>query len=250
MGQTPWWERLGVPVSMVEQATVERRVLVVSHNAFLRRVLGDFLEQAGATQVETRSSVEHALAQPVAELDLVIAEYAMPRDNGLVLLKQIRTGHSGFPPEVPFVVVVENAERWLIESAVQLDAGGCLLLPLSAQKVDEAMKLALRREHLQPPQVYDIVETAPPAPAPAAATPAEPALASCFARALPGARLVRVAELQRGMTLGADLQSERGVVLLVAGTVLDAAAIGRLRHAADGFGFDMVPVAPAQPGGA
>ena len=47
------------------------------------------------------------------------------------------------------------------------------------------------------------------------------------------------------MILGADLLSERGVVLLVAGTALDMAAIARLRHASDAFGFDRVPVVKA-----
>ena len=247
MGPMPWWERLGVPRAMVEESIIERRVLVVSHTAFLRRVLGDLLEQSGAISVETRSSVGHALAQPLAELDLVIAEFAMPRESALVLLKAIRTGNSGYPPEVPFVVVTENAERWLIESAVQLDAGGCLLLPLSAQKVDEAMKLALRRAHVQPPQVYDIVGIEPPAHAlPPGAASVAPELPACFARALQGAQLVDVPELEQGMTLGADLVSERGVVLLVAGTALDTASIGRLQNAAHAFGFDAVPVLMAE----
>jgi DNA-binding NarL/FixJ family response regulator len=250
MGQTPWWERLGVPYAMVTEPIVQRRVLVVSNNAFLRRVIGDFLEQSAPTHVETRSSVEHALSQPIAELDLLIAEYAMPRESGLALLKEIRTGRTGFPPEVPFVVVLENAERWLIESAVQLDAGACLLMPLSAQKVEEATRLAMKREHVQPPQTYDIVEIAPPARSPVAAADAAPALAACFARALPGAGMVKVSELQRGMILGADLLSERNVILLVAGTPLDLAAIARLRHASDAFGFDQVPVVKPAEGGA
>ena len=243
MGHLPWWERLGVPRSMVADGSTGRRVLVVSHTAFLRRILGDFLEQNGGAIVETRSSVEHALAQPVADLDLVIAEYGMPRESGLALLKAIRTGRSGFPVDVPFVVVVENAERWLVESAVQLDAGGCLLLPISAQKVEEAMKLALRREHAQPPQAYETVDILPPVEVPVVeAVVAAPVMASCFARAMPDAFMVKVTDLVDGMVLGADLVSEHGMVLLVAGTSLDKAATGRLRHAADAFGFEYVPV--------
>lgn len=243
MELTPWWERLGVPYAMVAERTVERHVLVISHNAFLRRVLGDFLVQTGASRVETRSSAEQALAQPLDRVDLVLAEYAMPRESGLALLKQIRTGQTGFPAEVPFVFILENAERWLIESAVQLDAGGCLLLPLNAQKVEEAMKLALRREHTQSdPAAYAAVEIEPPAGEVTSAGPTAAQLAGCFARALPGAGLVPVRELARGMILGADLLSDRGVVLLVAGTPLDLAGIARLRNAGDAFGFDGVPV--------
>jgi hypothetical protein len=175
----------------------------------------------------------------------------MPRETGLALLKQIRTGQTRFPTEVPFVFILENAERWLIESAVQLDAGGCLLLPVNAQKVDEAMKLALRREHTQSdPAAYAAVDVEPPAGALASALPAGIELAGCFARALPGAALVPVRELARGMILGADLLSDRGIVLLVAGTPLDLAGIARLRNAADAFGFDGVPVVRPEEGGA
>lgn len=243
MGLTPWWERLGVPYSMVAERAVERSVLVISHNAFLRRVLADFLEQAGATHVETRASADSALAQPIENVDLILADYSMQSENGLSLLKRIRTGETGFPPAVPFVFVLESAERWLVESAVQLDAGHCLLLPVNAQKVDDAMKLALRRERVQTrPEAYAQVDIEPPAAKPAATAKAAPQLPGCFARMLPGAALVPVRELARGMILGADLLSDRGLVLLVAGTALDLAGIGRLRHAADAFGFDEVPV--------
>ena len=239
----PWWERLGVPYAIVAEKAVDRRVLVVSHNAFLRRVISEFLSQAGATKVETRASAEQAVAQPLAEVDLVLAEASMPRENGLWLLKQIRTGRTGFPSEVPFVFIAESVERWLVESAALLDAGGCVLLPINAQKVEEAMKLALKRESAVADLTqYEAVPIEPPAAA--AEAPREASLANlpaCFARALPGATLVPVAELTRGMRLGADLLSDRGVVLLAAGTPLDQGAVLRLRRAADDFGFELVP---------
>jgi hypothetical protein len=69
-------------------------------------------------------------------------------------------------------------------------------------------------------------------------------LPACFARAVEGANMVPVAELQPAMVLGADLLSERGMVLLNAGARLEPGVVRRLREAASSFGFDSVPIAP------
>lgn len=253
MHMIAWWERLGVPYSMVERSAEpadERVFVVVSHNAFLRRVVADFLAVGGA-QVQTRSSMDDALGRPLAKIDLLICDYSLPGGDGLRLLKDIRTGRTGYPMDVPFVLLAEAAERWLVQSALGLDADGCLLLPLNAQKVDDAVRIAMKRQRvLAQVDDYEVVATEPPRPAQPAAAPvaAVPALPPCFARAVEGANLVPVPELQPEMVLGADLVSERGLVLLHAGARLEPAVVRRLRDAASSFGFDSVPVAPARGG--
>jgi DNA-binding NarL/FixJ family response regulator len=242
--QLAWWERLGVPLSAaVPGHAADRRVLLISHNAFLRRVVAEFLAQAGAT-VETRPHVEAALQAPLPDVDLILAEQALPRESGLSLLKRLRTGQSGFAPALPFVLIVDAAERWLVNAALDLDANGCVLLPVNAQKIDEALKHALQREYSKPgPEFYGSVSVEAPRAAPVTARSVSPVaeLPQCFGRALPGSRLVPMHQLSAGMTLGADLQTGRGVVLLAAGTALDSAVVERLRQAAQAFGFDAVP---------
>lgn len=254
MRMIPWWERLGVPHSMVERSSEpadERVFVVVSHNAFLRRVVADFLAVGGA-QVQTRSGMDDALGRPLATIDLLICDYSLPGGDGLRLLKDIRTGRTGYPMDVPFVLLAEAAERWLVQSALGLDADGCLLLPLNAQKVDDAVRIAMKRQRvLAQVDDYEVVATDPPPPEqpPAAPFAAAPALPPCFARAMAGANLVPVPDLLPDMVLGADLVSERGLVLLHAGARLEPAVVRRLREAASSFGFDSVPVAPVPGGG-
>jgi hypothetical protein len=79
---------------------------------------------------------------------------------------------------------------------------------------------------------------------------AQRALPACFARAVDGAVMVPVKDLQPEMILGADLLSERGQILLNAGAILEYAVVRRLRDAAESFGFDAVPIAPARSPGA
>lgn len=257
MHMIPWWERLGVPREMAERVVAsgdERIFMVLSHNAFLRRVVADFLSAGGAL-VQTRSSMEDALTRPLKKIDLLVCDYNLPQGDGLRLLKQIRVGRTGFPMDVPFVLLAEAAERWLVQAAVGLDADGCLLLPLNAQKVDDAVRIAMRRQRvLAQVDDYEEVATEPPPPVKpvpsevAAASVAVPALPACFARAVVGASMVPVAELQPQMVLGADLVSERGLVLLHAGARFEPAVVQRLRDAATSFGFDSVPIAPARGG--
>jgi CheY-like chemotaxis protein len=245
----PWWERLGVPYAVaVPPREIERRhVLVVSHNPFLRRVVSDFVAQTGAI-VETRASDVQALERPLAQLDLLISDYRFPGSDGLQFLKHVRTGRTGFPADVPFVLMAEAAERWLVKAVLGLDADGCLLLPLNAQKVEDAMALALKRPRvIAQLDDYEVVETErPPEGANtelAAPAPARVAHES-FARIMPGARLLPVEEIRPGMVLGADLVSDRGLVLLHAGMQLNPAVVERLRGAAQSFGFGAVPIAP------
>ena len=250
MRSIPWWERLGVPRDIAEKCGEEddRPVFVViSHNAFLRRVVADFLSAGGAL-VQTRSSMEDAIARPLKTLDLLVCDYSLPQGDGLHLLKEIRVGRTGYPMDVPFVLLAEAAERWLVESALGLDADGCLLLPLNAHKVEEAVRHALKRQRvLAQVDDYEVVAIEPPAPVKPepAAVAAASALPACFARAVAGANMVPVSELQPSMVLGADLVSERGLVLLNVGARLEAGVVKRLREAASSFGFDSVPIAPA-----
>lgn len=249
MSRMPWWERLGVPyaVAVPPREPERRRVLVVSHNPFLRRVVSDFVAQTGAN-VETRASDAQALERPLGRLDLLISDYRFPGSDGLQFLKHVRTGRSGFPADVPFVLMAEAAERWLVKAALGLDADGCLLLPLNAQKVEDAMALALKRPRvIAQLDDYEVVETERPEEGavelPDASAPARVGH-ECFARIMPGARLLPVEEIASGMVLGADLVSDRGLVLLHAGMQLNPAVVERLRGAAQSFGFGAVPIAP------
>jgi hypothetical protein len=173
--------------------------------------------------------------------------FNVPQGDGLRLLKEIRVGRTGFPLDVPFVLMAEAAERWLVQAALGLDADGCLLLPLNAHKVEEAVRIAMKRQRvLAQIDDYEVIATEPPAAeqTPVHAASAAPALPACFARAVEGANMVPVAELQPAMVLGADLLSERGMVLLNAGARLEPGVVRRLREAASAFGFDSVPIAP------
>ena len=258
MHSMTWWERLGVPRELARkdaQGDEERLFMVVSHNAFLRRVVADFLANTGAL-VQTRSSLEDAIARPVAGLDLLVCDYNLPQGDGLTLPKQIRTGRTGFPMDVPFVLLAEAVERWLVRAALGLDADGCLLLPLNARKVADSVRGALKR-HRVFAQVNDYQEVAIEPPSAtvtpqeaAAASMAQSALPACFARAVDGAIMVPVKDLHPEMILGADLLSERGQVLLNAGAVLEHAVVRRLRDAAESFGFDAVPIGPVRAPGA
>jgi two-component system KDP operon response regulator KdpE len=92
------------------------RVLVVDDEAALRRVVRDALEQAGH-EVEAAVDADEALALAAdGAFDLIVTDLAMPRRDGLELVKEVRKSSA-----VPILVLtVRGDER---EKVKLLDAG-------------------------------------------------------------------------------------------------------------------------------
>jgi two-component system, OmpR family, KDP operon response regulator KdpE len=92
------------------------RTLVVDDEAGLRKVVRDALEQAGH-EVETASNGEEALALCAErDFDLIITDLAMPRCDGLHLVREVRKTSL-----VPILVLTVRGEER--EKVRLLDAG-------------------------------------------------------------------------------------------------------------------------------
>jgi two-component system, OmpR family, KDP operon response regulator KdpE len=92
------------------------RVLVVDDEAGLRKVVRDALEQAGH-EVETAADGDEALAIATERaFDLVVTDLAMPRRDGLELVRELRRSS-----KVPILVLTVRGEER--EKVKLLDAG-------------------------------------------------------------------------------------------------------------------------------
>jgi len=244
------------PLDLLRKS-LDLRVLLVNHRAFLRRVQAEMLANSGIVYIEHRTGGIAAVEAPPPDIDLIMCGYDMPQGDGLWLLKKIRLAETAYRPDVPFIFVTDAAERWLISSAKNLDADGYILLPASRQKIDEVVQLAMRRA--RPVADIEPYEQTPIEPPPeprrgqspiaesgmtegSADEPVTPAVADCFGQVRAGATLLPLHELVPDMVLGASLLSDKGAVLLPEGTLLDVNSVGRLREVSDAFGFDHVPI--------
>lgn len=123
------------------------------------------LEACGAKRVycaEDGLEAADFLEGKDAWVDCVIADYQMPRMNGLQLLKVVRSGRLRAPRDISFALITGRGDRDTIERARALDASAFLLKPLTADAIDERLGKALRQEFdafwIKPDHVYGHVD--------------------------------------------------------------------------------------------
>ena len=123
------------------------RVLVVDDEAGLRKVVRDALEQAGH-EVETASNGEEALALCAErDFDLIITDLAMPRGDGLHLVREVRKTSL-----VPILVLTVRGEER--EKVKLLDAGAddYMTKPFGVAELLARARALLRRGEPKGPQ--------------------------------------------------------------------------------------------------
>ncbi len=116
------------------------RVLVVDDEAGLRKVVRDALEQAGH-EVETAADGEEALVLSTERtFDLIITDLAMPRRDGLELVREVRKSSA-----VPILVLTVRGEER--EKVRLLDAGAddYLTKPFGVAELVARARALLRR---------------------------------------------------------------------------------------------------------
>lgn len=121
------------------------RVLVVDDEAGLRKVVRDALEQAGH-EVETASDGEEALGlYAEGAFDLVVTDLAMPRRDGLDLVRALRK-----TSQVPILVLTVRGEER--EKVRLLDAGAddYVTKPFGVAELVARARALLRRREPQP----------------------------------------------------------------------------------------------------
>lgn len=123
------------------------RVLVVDDESSLRKVVRDALEQAGH-EVETAADGDEALALATERtFDLVITDLAMPRRDGLELVRELRRSSA-----VPILVLTVRGEER--EKVKLLDAGAddYMTKPFGVAELTARARALLRRGEPKGPQ--------------------------------------------------------------------------------------------------
>jgi two-component system, OmpR family, KDP operon response regulator KdpE len=123
------------------------RVLVVDDEAGLRKVVRDALEQAGH-EVETAADGDEALAIATERaFDLVVTDLAMPRRDGLELVRELRRSS-----KVPILVLTVRGEER--EKVKLLDAGAddYMTKPFGVGELLARARALLRRGEPRGPQ--------------------------------------------------------------------------------------------------
>lgn len=130
------WEPAARPTRPAGQRRV--KVLVVDDSAAMRQLIIRTLRQAGWSNFDAEQTQDGAQALAVAveqEPDLVLADWYMPRLNGLELLRRLR-GHG---LAMPFCLVTSETSPQMRELAIAAGALGVIGKPFSVESFREVL---------------------------------------------------------------------------------------------------------------
>ena len=149
-------ERLSVPLA------ADCKIVVVDDEVFSRFMTVELLERLGATGVQTAPDGYEALAQlsrdDIPAPDLIFLDLEMPGVSGIDVLKEIRSGHTKAPHDVPVVFLTAHDELGLLLAAFMLDVDAFLKKPMDMEMLSETVRdIGLSERHIQPADYYQEV---------------------------------------------------------------------------------------------
>jgi len=207
-----------------------RKVLVVDDVRFTRATVVKMLRQFGEPTVFEAADGEAALAAlegEAAGTACVITDLAMPKLDGLGMLKEIRAGHGAIPRDLVVIMLTGHSGFDSIGSALLLDVDAFLAKPTSKQALEKCLEQAFqaRRGHatIAAGERYRAVELS------SMGAEAEVLPESAAARQ---EQPVTLSAVPIGSVLSRDLVFSNGRLLLRAYTRLNARIVERLRELA------------------
>ncbi len=128
---------------MSSAAVTELKVLAVEDSTEAMNLIRNMLKEIGINQVYTATDGKQALdflGECEDLIDVVIADWHMPRMTGLELLKQLRT----VDPELPFLMITGAADFDSVVEAKANDVTGFIKKPYSAIELQKKLKVVAR----------------------------------------------------------------------------------------------------------
>ncbi len=119
------------------------KVLVVDDFATMRRILKNILKQIGFKNlVEADDGTTAWDVLEEQEIDLVLADWNMPKMTGLELLKKVRASEKY--AKVPFLMVTAEAQKQNVIEAVQAGVSNYVVKPFTAEAISEKLEKILK----------------------------------------------------------------------------------------------------------
>jgi CheY-like chemotaxis protein len=139
-------------------------ILFVDDEGFTRRIVVQLLRSLGCEDVRQAGDVNEALdvLSDMEAVHIVIADFRMSPDNGLKLVKEIRTGNAGIDRGTPLAMLTGYSEKSLVEVALALDVNAFLVKPISRNilgtRLSRLLELSADLSWLSPPASYECVD--------------------------------------------------------------------------------------------
>lgn len=118
------------------------RVLIVDDQLSMRALVNNGLQQLGFREIQEAVDGEDGLRKLVAgKPQLVLADYNMPKLDGLGLLRAVRA----HPPiaNTAYIMLTGAADKELVQKAVQAGVNNYLLKPFTAVTLRQKIEAVL-----------------------------------------------------------------------------------------------------------
>ncbi|MBJ7415101.1 MAG: response regulator [Niveispirillum sp.] len=121
------------------------KVLIVDDDQFYRGILKRLLFQAGVRMIAEAENGEAAIAS-ITRLkpDAVLCDIEMEPVNGIEVLQRIRSVDIKHIATTPIVMVTSHATSDLVKQAVQYQASGYLVKPVSLTDIQKRLTVAIQ----------------------------------------------------------------------------------------------------------
>ncbi|CAN2041912.1 chemotaxis protein CheY [Candidatus Magnetomoraceae bacterium gMMP-15] len=116
-------------------------VLVVDDFLTMRRILKNILKQVGfsnLSEAEDGAAALEVIKSSDPKIDLVIADWNMPKMTGIELLKAIRADEN--LKDMPVIMVTAEAQKSRVLEAVQAGVSNYIVKPFTAETVQEKLE--------------------------------------------------------------------------------------------------------------
>jgi CheY-like chemotaxis protein len=139
-------------------------ILFVDDEGFTRQIVAQLLRSLGCRNVHQASNVSQAMnvLTGMERVHIVIADFRMPEDNGLNLVKAIRTGNASVNRGTPIAMLTGFSEKSLVEVALALDVNAFLVKPISrnalGDRLQRLLEITADQSWLSTPAVYDRID--------------------------------------------------------------------------------------------
>jgi two-component system chemotaxis response regulator CheY len=140
-----------------------KTIVVVDDESFSRQIVVDMLHGLGRPVVYQAKNGKDAIGtiRQLRSVDIVISDYKMPVQNGLQLLKMVRTGEAKVGRAMLFAMLTGYGQKELVELALALDVNAFLVKRVSKAALRDRLIALLRSAEdqtwLKPPNDYQAV---------------------------------------------------------------------------------------------
>ena len=210
-------------------------ILLVDDDPFMQRIIEKVLKDLGFENIKKANDGKEALEVLGQEnIDLLLTDIQMPNMNGLELMKNIRCGNSSAEKNLRTIIITSFSNTETLGSSMALDVNGFLTKPFKPVTVMKTIMQAFTEEdsELRSEESYLEVKT----DLSSLGEDEGASLETTTEESSPEDnrnQCINIHQLQPGMRLTKDVKTEKGVLLLSAGFVLNKNTISRLFELGD-----------------